>query len=174
MVLLNWQVPLGMGITWAAAFLLTEAGAYSYKGCDINVPASNIVSEHCRKHISRMKHCRVDTSHALKSSPWFRFPYPLQWGTPVFSWKMAFVMCVVSLIASVDSVSFLTHLILCEQQIDLLCLLHEHFRHTLGNLDYCLMLRCLLEYVLLLPVIDSTRVSNIDLTLLGFLVIYYY
>ena len=108
----NCQVPLGLGITWAAAFLLTEAGAYSYKGCDTNVPASNIISEHCRKHVSRMKHCRVDASHALKSSPWFRFPYPLQWGTPVFHWKMALVMCVVSIIASVDSVSFLSSMIL--------------------------------------------------------------
>ncbi|EOY33555.1 hypothetical protein QUC31_018880 [Theobroma cacao] len=103
-IFLIYAVPLGLGITWAAAFLLTEAGAYSYKGCDTNVPASNIISEHCRKHVSRMKHCRVDTSHALKSSPWFRFPYPLQWGTPVFNWKMALVMCVVSVIASVDSV----------------------------------------------------------------------
>ncbi|KAK9279298.1 hypothetical protein L1049_012977 [Liquidambar formosana] len=103
-IFLIYAVPLGLAITWAAAFLLTEAGAYSYKGCDINVPASNIISEHCRKHVSRMKYCRVDTSHALKSSPWFRFPYPLQWGTPVFHWKMAIVMCVVSIIASVDSV----------------------------------------------------------------------
>ena len=100
------QVPLGLAITWAAAFLLTEAGVYSYKGCDADVPASNIISDHCRKHVSRIKHCRVDTSHALKSSPWFRFPYPLQWGTPVFEWKMALVMCVVSIISSVDSVSF--------------------------------------------------------------------
>ena len=104
----NCQVPLGLAITWAVAFLLTEAGVYNYKGCDINIPASNMVSEHCRKHVSRMKHCRVDTSNALKSSPWFRFPYPLQWGTPVFHWKMALVMCVVSLISSVDSVSFLS------------------------------------------------------------------
>ncbi|KAF2321677.1 hypothetical protein GH714_001085 [Hevea brasiliensis] len=103
-VFLIYAVPLGLAITWAAAFLLTEAGAYSYKGCDPNIPASNIISDHCRKHVSRMKHCRVDTSHALKSSPWFRFPYPLQWGTPVFEWKMALVMCVVSIIASVDSV----------------------------------------------------------------------
>uniref|UniRef100_A0A5B7A135 Putative nucleobase-ascorbate transporter 12 n=1 Tax=Davidia involucrata TaxID=16924 RepID=A0A5B7A135_DAVIN len=103
-VFLIYAVPLGLAITWAAAFLLTEAGAYSYKGCDVNVPASNIVSEHCRKHVSWMKHCRVDTSHALKSSPWFRFPYPLQWGTPVFNWKMALMMCVVSVISSVDSV----------------------------------------------------------------------
>ncbi|CAL5436239.1 unnamed protein product [Camellia sinensis] len=103
-VFLIYAVPLGLAITWAAAFLLTEAGAYSYKGCDVNVPVSNIISEHCRNHISRMKQCRVDTSQALKSAPWFRFPYPLQWGTPVFQWKMALVMCVVSLISSVDSV----------------------------------------------------------------------
>ncbi|XP_010243745.1 PREDICTED: nucleobase-ascorbate transporter 12 [Nelumbo nucifera] len=103
-IFLIYAVPLGLAITWAAAFLLTETGAYNYKGCDMNIPASNIVSEACRKHVSRMKHCRVDTSHALKSSPWFRFPYPLQWGTPVFDWKMVLVMCAVSIIASVDSV----------------------------------------------------------------------
>jgi len=103
-IFLIYAVPLGLAITWAVAFLLTEAGAYSYKGCDPNVPASNIVSDYCRKHISMMKHCRIDTSQALKSSPWFRFPYPLQWGTPVFNWKMALVMCAVSLISSVDSV----------------------------------------------------------------------
>ncbi|KAH7837728.1 hypothetical protein Vadar_017297 [Vaccinium darrowii] len=103
-IFLIYAVPLGLAITWAFAFLLTEAGAYSYKGCDPNVPASNIVSDYCRKHISMMKHCRIDTSQALKSSPWFRFPYPLQWGTPVFNWKMALVMCAVSLISSVDSV----------------------------------------------------------------------
>ncbi|XP_072998982.1 nucleobase-ascorbate transporter 12 [Typha latifolia] len=103
-VFLIYAVPLSLGITWAIAFLLTESGLYSYKGCDMNVPASNSVSAYCRKHVRRMKHCRVDTSHALRSSPWFRFPYPLQWGTPFFNWKMALVMCVVSIIASVDSV----------------------------------------------------------------------
>ncbi|XP_059430425.1 nucleobase-ascorbate transporter 12 [Corylus avellana] len=103
-VFLIYAVPLGLAITWAAAFLLTEAGVYNYKGCDANVPASNIISDNCRKHVSRMKHCRVDTSQALKSSPWFRFPYPLQWGTPVFHWKMALVMCMVSIISSVDSI----------------------------------------------------------------------
>ncbi|KAK9158801.1 hypothetical protein Scep_005375 [Stephania cephalantha] len=103
-IFLIYAVPLGLAITWAIAFLLTEAGVYSHKGCDLTVPASNIISESCRKHIPRMRHCRVDTSHALISSPWFRFPYPLQWGTPIFQWKMALVMCVVSIIASVDSV----------------------------------------------------------------------
>ena len=103
----NLQVPLGLGITWAIAFLLTASGVYSYGGCDIHIPASNTLSEYCRKHVPRMKHCRVDTSHALRSSPWFRLPYPLQWGTPVFNWKMAIVMCVISIIATVDSVNYL-------------------------------------------------------------------
>ncbi|KAF7031677.1 hypothetical protein CFC21_042970 [Triticum aestivum] len=75
-VFLIYAVPLGLGITWAVAFALTASGVYSYK----------------------------DTSHALRVSPWFRFPYPLQWGTPVFNWKMGLVMCLVSVIASVDSV----------------------------------------------------------------------
>ncbi|CAN8247163.1 unnamed protein product [Cochlearia groenlandica] len=103
-IFLIYAVPLSLAITWSAAFLLTEAGAYTYKGCDPNVPASNVVSSHCRKYMTRMKYCRVDTSHALRSAPWFRFPYPLQWGVPIFSWKMSIVMCVVSVIASVDSV----------------------------------------------------------------------
>lgn len=103
-VFLIYAVPLGLAITWAVALLLTAVGAYSYKGCDVNVPVSNIISDHCRKIIPRMKHCRVDAAHALSSAPWFRFPYPLQWGTPVFHWKMALVMCVVSIISSVDSV----------------------------------------------------------------------
>ncbi|KAL5547362.1 hypothetical protein UlMin_007049 [Ulmus minor] len=100
-------VPLDLAITWAAAFLLTKVGVYSYKGCGTNIPASDMIYDHCRKHISRMKHCLVDTSQALKSTSSLRFPYPLQWGTPVFTWKMAFVMCVVSIVASVDSVLLL-------------------------------------------------------------------
>ncbi|KAK4764261.1 hypothetical protein SAY87_013699 [Trapa incisa] len=103
-VFLIYAVPLGVAICWAAAFLLTEVGVYNHKGCDISIPSSNVVYEHCRRHMNRAKYCRVDTSQALKASPWFRFPYPLQWGTPVFHWKMAVVMCVVSLLASVDSV----------------------------------------------------------------------
>ncbi|KAG8371198.1 hypothetical protein BUALT_Bualt13G0062100 [Buddleja alternifolia] len=103
-VFLIYAVPLALFITWVAALGLTEGGVYNYKGCDANIPAANIISDHCRKHVSRMKSCRVDTSHALRSSPWFRFPYPLQWGTPVFHWKMSLIMCVVSIISSVDSV----------------------------------------------------------------------
>ncbi|XP_023748397.1 nucleobase-ascorbate transporter 12 isoform X1 [Lactuca sativa] len=100
-VFLIYAVPLGMAITWGITYILTETGAYKYKDCDVN-----IISDHCKKHISRMKSCRAgaNTSIALKSSPWFRFPYPLQFGTPVFNLKLAIVMSVVSIISSVDSV----------------------------------------------------------------------
>lgn len=103
-VFLIYAVPLGLAITWSVAFLLTAVGVYSYKGCDVNAPVLNIISDHCRENIPKMKHCRVDALHALGSAPWFRFPYPLQWGMPVFHWKMALVMCVVSIISSVDSI----------------------------------------------------------------------
>ncbi|KAH7420422.1 hypothetical protein KP509_13G007000 [Ceratopteris richardii] len=99
-----YAVPLGLGITWAYAFLLTATGAYSFKGCDFSVPSSNILSESCRRHAYTMQHCRTDTSKALKLAAWIRFPYPLQWGIPTFHYKTAFVMIVVSIIASVDSV----------------------------------------------------------------------
>lgn len=99
-----YAIPLGLGITWAYAFLLTEAGAYNYKGCDPNVPISNIVSEACRKHVFTMNHCRTDASKAWESAPWVRIPYPFQWGTPTFNWRTGIVMCAVSIIASVDSV----------------------------------------------------------------------
>ena len=101
------QVPLGLGIIWAYAFLLTAAGAYNYNGCNIHIPSSNIISEKCRKHAFTMTHCRTDMSVAMKTADWFRFPYPLQWGIPVFHWKSACIMIVASIIASIDSVSHL-------------------------------------------------------------------
>lgn len=99
-----YAVPLGLAITWAYAFLLTATGAYNFHGCDFNVPSSNILSESCRRHAYTMQHCRTDTSKAFKAAAWIRFPYPLQWGVPTFHYKTAFVMIVVSIIASVDSV----------------------------------------------------------------------
>ncbi|KAL3848621.1 hypothetical protein ACJIZ3_010503 [Penstemon smallii] len=44
-VFLIYAVPLGLVITWLTAFLLTQAGVYSYEGCDSNIPASNIISD---------------------------------------------------------------------------------------------------------------------------------
>eukprot|EP00249_Psilotum_nudum_P031522 c4572_g1_i2 orf=318-2399(-) len=99
-----YAVPLGLVITWIYAFLLTMIGVYKYHGCDWNAPASDTVSESCRRHIYTMKHCRTDASNALKTAAWIRFPYPLQWGVPTFHWRTAIIMVVVSIVASVDSV----------------------------------------------------------------------
>ena len=91
-------------IVWAYAFILTSAGVYTYNGCSVHVPVSNIISEACRKHAFTMMHCRTDVSTALKTMAWFRFPYPFQWGMPTFQWKTISVMMVASVIASIDSV----------------------------------------------------------------------
>lgn len=99
-----YAVPLGLAITWAYAFLLTEIGVYNFKGCDMKATGSHIKSERCQRHIYTMQHCRTDVSDALKTSAWFRFPYPFQWGVPTFHFKTAAVMIVASIIASVDSV----------------------------------------------------------------------
>ena len=95
---------MSLGIIWAYAFLLTAAGAYNYSGCSVDVPSSNIISDKCRKHVFTMMQCRTDVSVAMKTASWFSFPYPFQWGIPVFHWKTACIMIVASIIASIDSV----------------------------------------------------------------------
>ncbi|KAH7442494.1 hypothetical protein KP509_03G091600 [Ceratopteris richardii] len=99
-----YAVPLGTAIVWAYAFLLTEAGVYNHKGCNVHVPTSNIISDECRKHIFTMMHCRTDVSLAMKTAAWFRVPYPFQWGIPNFHWKTACLMTLASLVAAIDSV----------------------------------------------------------------------
>lgn len=99
------QVPFSVMIIWAYAFFLTAGGAYDYKGCSPDIPSSNILVDSCRKHVYTMKHCRTDVSNAMRTAAWVRIPYPLQWGTPIFHLRTSMIMIVVSLVASVDSVS---------------------------------------------------------------------
>ncbi|GMP25828.1 hypothetical protein CsSME_00002510 [Camellia sinensis var. sinensis] len=51
-----------------------------------------------------MKHCRTDVSNAMRTAAWVRIPYPMQWGAPIFRLRTSFIMIIVSLVASVDSV----------------------------------------------------------------------
>ncbi|KAG4921450.1 hypothetical protein GLYMA_18G147700v4 [Glycine max] len=99
-----YAVPLSVTLTWIYASFLTAGGAYNYKGCNPNIPSSNILTDACRKHAYTMKHCRTDISNALLTSAWLRIPYPLQWGFPIFHFRTCIIMTVVSLVASVDSV----------------------------------------------------------------------
>jgi len=101
------QVPLSATITWIFASLLTAGGVYNYKECNPNVPSSNILTDACRKHAYTMKHCRADVSDALSTAAWVRIPYPLQWGIPIFHFRTSIIMVIVSLVASVDSVSIM-------------------------------------------------------------------
>uniref|UniRef100_A0A0R0ITE3 Nucleobase-ascorbate transporter 11 n=1 Tax=Glycine max TaxID=3847 RepID=A0A0R0ITE3_SOYBN len=97
-------VPLTVTLTWIYASFLTAGGGYNYKGCNPNIPSSNILIGACRKHAYTMKHCRTDISNALLTSAWLRILYPLQWGFPIFHFRTCIMMAIVSLAASVDSV----------------------------------------------------------------------
>lgn len=92
-------------IIWIYALFLTAGGAYNYKGCNPDVPTSNMLIDSCRKHASTMRHCRTDVSNAWRTAAWVRIPYPLQWGVPIFHMRTSLIMIFVSLVASVDSVS---------------------------------------------------------------------
>ncbi|KAG5013534.1 hypothetical protein AAZX31_09G181900 [Glycine max] len=99
-----YAVPLSLTIIWIYASFLTAGGAYNYKGCNPDIPSSNILLDACRKHAYTMKHCRTDVSNALSTAAWVRIPYPLQWGIPIFHFRTSIIMVIVSLVASVDSV----------------------------------------------------------------------
>ncbi|XP_024372015.1 nucleobase-ascorbate transporter 12 [Physcomitrium patens] len=101
-----YAVPLGLALTWAFAFLLTESKVYTYSGCSFSQQGNMtaVLTPKCQEKMATMRSCRTDVSNALSTSAWFRFPYPFQWGVPTFHWQTAAVMMVASVIASVDSV----------------------------------------------------------------------
>uniref|UniRef100_A0A0R0IHN3 Nucleobase-ascorbate transporter 11 n=1 Tax=Glycine max TaxID=3847 RepID=A0A0R0IHN3_SOYBN len=65
-----YAVPLSLTIIWIYASFLTAGGAYNYKGCNPDIPSSNILLDACRKHAYTMKHCRTDVSNALSTAAW--------------------------------------------------------------------------------------------------------
>lgn len=99
-----YAVPLSVSMIWAYAFFLTAGGAYNYKGCNPDIPSSNMLIDACRRHAYTMQHCRTDVSNAMRTAAWVRIPYPLQWGIPIFRMRTSIIMIFVSLVASVDSV----------------------------------------------------------------------
>ncbi|XP_039122505.1 nucleobase-ascorbate transporter 11 isoform X2 [Dioscorea cayenensis subsp. rotundata] len=103
-IFLVYAVPLSVAIVWAYAFFLTTGGAYNYKGCNSNIPNSNILLDSCKRHVDTMRHCRTDASNAWRTAAWVRVPYPFQWGAPSFHFKTSILMIIASIVASVDSV----------------------------------------------------------------------
>ncbi|XP_010691484.2 nucleobase-ascorbate transporter 1 [Beta vulgaris subsp. vulgaris] len=63
----RFPVIICVTIVWVYAIILTAAGAYKHK------PHSTQIS------------CRTDRSNLISTAPWFKFPYPLQWGPPTFA-----------------------------------------------------------------------------------------
>ncbi|XP_040996630.1 nucleobase-ascorbate transporter 3-like [Juglans microcarpa x Juglans regia] len=74
-----------IGIVWAFAAILTEAGAY------------NNVKEQTKRS------CRTDRSYLIQSAPWIKIPYPFQWGTPIFRASHVFAMIGAALVTSAES-----------------------------------------------------------------------
>lgn len=76
-----------VGVIWAFAAILTEAGAY--------------------KHVkeSTKQSCCTDHSYLISSAPWIKIPYPFQWGTPIFRASHVFGMMGAALVTSAESIT---------------------------------------------------------------------
>ncbi|XP_071716996.1 nucleobase-ascorbate transporter 1 [Rutidosis leptorrhynchoides] len=72
-------------IIWIYSIILTASGAYR------NKPYATQLS------------CRTDKANLVSTAPWFKFPYPLQWGPPTFSAGHSFAMMSSVLVSMVES-----------------------------------------------------------------------
>ncbi|KAH0934692.1 hypothetical protein HID58_011809 [Brassica napus] len=70
---------------WIYAIILTASGAYRHK------PSLTQLS------------CRTDKANLISTAPWFKFPYPLQWGPPTFAVGHSFAMMSAVLVSMVES-----------------------------------------------------------------------
>eukprot|EP01023_Acetabularia_acetabulum_P022421 TRINITY_DN22064_c1_g1_i4.p1 TRINITY_DN22064_c1_g1~~TRINITY_DN22064_c1_g1_i4.p1 ORF type:complete len:580 (+),score=98.25 TRINITY_DN22064_c1_g1_i4:77-1816(+) len=76
-----FPVILGIAVTWIFGVILTEAGTFSTNS-----------------------ECRTDQTNILDEAPWFRFPYPFQYGAPTFSASSVFAILAGSLASMIESV----------------------------------------------------------------------
>ncbi|XP_075483153.1 nucleobase-ascorbate transporter 1-like isoform X2 [Primulina tabacum] len=81
----RFPVLVSVTVIWVYSLILTASGAYR------NRP---IVTQHS---------CRTDRSNLISTAPWFKFPYPLQWGPPTFAAGHAFAMMSAVLVSMVES-----------------------------------------------------------------------
>lgn len=80
-----FPIILAIAVVWIYGIIMTEAGVYDNSSPNIQAA------------------CRTDQSSVLKDSPWFRMPYPGQWGTIIWSWSSTFTMLAGALSAMVES-----------------------------------------------------------------------
>nr|GLL23038.1 nucleobase-ascorbate transporter 1 [Ipomoea trifida]GMC70610.1 nucleobase-ascorbate transporter 1 [Ipomoea batatas] len=72
-------------IIWIYSVILTASGAY--RGKPLHTQLS----------------CRTDRANIISTAPWFKFPYPLQWGPPTFAAGHSFAMMSAVLVSMVES-----------------------------------------------------------------------
>ncbi|KAL1090496.1 hypothetical protein V6Z11_D07G092900 [Gossypium hirsutum] len=76
-------------IIWIYSLILTAGGAYH------NKPIATQIS------------CRTDRANLISTAPWFKFPYPLQWGPPTFSAGHSFAMMSAVLVSMVEGIGIM-------------------------------------------------------------------
>ncbi|KAJ4842900.1 N-terminal acetyltransferase [Turnera subulata] len=86
----RFPVLICIAIVWIYSVILTASGAYRGK------PS---LTQHS---------CRTDRANLISTAPWFKFPYPLQWGPPTFSAGHSFAMMSAVLVSMVEIFKFFT------------------------------------------------------------------
>ncbi|XP_058093327.1 nucleobase-ascorbate transporter 1-like [Magnolia sinica] len=81
----RFSILLSIVIIWLYSYLLTVGGAYRH------VPEKT------------KDHCRTDRAYLISSAPWFKFPYPLQWGAPTFNAGHSFAMMAAVIVSQIES-----------------------------------------------------------------------
>ncbi|CAA7409778.1 unnamed protein product [Spirodela intermedia] len=81
----RFPVLISVSIIWIYAIILTAGGAYKHR------------SERTQDS------CRTDRANLISSAPWFKFPYPLQWGPPTFDAGHSVAMMAAVLVSLVES-----------------------------------------------------------------------
>ncbi|GFQ06308.1 nucleobase-ascorbate transporter 1 [Phtheirospermum japonicum] len=81
----RFPVLISIGIMWIYSLILTASGAYRGRPRDTQFS------------------CRTDKANLISTAPWFKFPYPLQWGPPTFAAGHAFAMMSAVLVSMVES-----------------------------------------------------------------------
>ncbi|GAA0186243.1 transporter [Lithospermum erythrorhizon] len=81
----RFSVLICISVVWIYASILMASGAYNHKS-------------------SRTQfNCRTDKANIISTAPWFKFPYPLQWGPPTFAAGHCFAMMSAVLVSMVES-----------------------------------------------------------------------
>ncbi|KAL5700053.1 N-terminal acetyltransferase [Ranunculus cassubicifolius] len=81
----RFPVLISVTIIWVYSHILTSAGAYK------NTSVSTQVS------------CRTDRAYLISSAPWFRPPFPGQWGAPTFNAGHVFATISAVLVSMIES-----------------------------------------------------------------------